>query len=115
MATTLAEAFGHCLRYRTVSNTCSGGSSGCSSPNLLGEGNFRIRLRDEAWASPIEGMDYYSDDYPDTPLEEFLAVYERLTKYAQREVHDLAESLVATIRVTEGDGRVDRVGGQRFP
>ena len=38
-------------------------------------------------------MDYYSDDYPDTPLEEFLALYERLTKYAKREIHDLAESL----------------------
>jgi hypothetical protein len=24
-------------------------------------------------------MNYYSDDYPETPLEEFLAVYERLT------------------------------------
>jgi len=48
-------------------------------------------------------MDYYSDDYPDTPLEEFLAVYERLTKYAQREVHDLAESLAATTCVTDGE------------
>jgi hypothetical protein len=38
-------------------------------------------------------MDYYSDDYPDTPLEEFLSLYERLTKYAKREIHDLAESL----------------------
>jgi hypothetical protein len=41
----------------------------------------------------MEGMDYYSDDYPETPLEEFLAVYERLTKCAKREIHDLAESL----------------------
>jgi hypothetical protein len=49
-------------------------------------------------------MDYYSDDYPDTPLEEFLALYERLTKYAQREVHDLAESLAAVTFVNEGDG-----------
>jgi hypothetical protein len=40
-------------------------------------------------------MDYYSDDYPDTPFEEFLAVYERLTKYAKREIHDLAESLAS--------------------
>ena len=38
-------------------------------------------------------MDYYSDDYPETPLVEFLAVYERLTKYAKREIHDLALSL----------------------
>jgi len=45
------------------------------------------------WGSPLEGMDYYSDDYPETPLEEFLAVYERLTKYAKREIHDLALSL----------------------
>jgi len=48
-------------------------------------------------------MDYYSDDYPDTPLEEFLAVYERLSKYAQREIHDLAESLVADGCVAEAD------------
>jgi hypothetical protein len=48
-------------------------------------------------------MDYYSDDYPDTPLEEFLALYERLTKYAKREVHDLAESLASTTCATEGD------------
>lgn len=41
-------------------------------------------------------MNYYSDEYPDTPLEEFLAVYERLTKYAKREIHDLAESLAAS-------------------
>lgn len=46
-------------------------------------------------------MDYYSDDYPDTPLEEFLAVYERLSKYARREVHDLAECLA------DGGGVVD--------
>ena len=45
------------------------------------------------WGSPLECMDYYSDDYPETPLEEFLAVYERLTKYAKREIHDLALSL----------------------
>jgi hypothetical protein len=49
-------------------------------------------------------MDYYSDDYPDTPLEDFLAVYERLSKYAKREVHDLAESLATGDFVTEGDG-----------
>jgi hypothetical protein len=48
-------------------------------------------------------MDYYSDDYPETPLEEFLAVYERLTKYAKREIHDLAESLAAATFVPEGD------------
>lgn len=53
-------------------------------------------------ASPLEGMDYYSDDYPDTPLEEFLALYERLTKYAKREIHDLAESLAAGERTAEG-------------
>ncbi|MEP7193715.1 MAG: hypothetical protein ABI903_12710 [Actinomycetota bacterium] len=47
-------------------------------------------------------MDYYSDDYPDTPLEEFLALYERLTKYAKREIHDLAESLAAGERTAEG-------------
>lgn len=40
-------------------------------------------------------MDYYSDDYPDAPLEEFLAVYERLTKYAKREIRDLAVSLAS--------------------
>ena len=66
--------------------------------------NFPIRLRHEPGASPLEGMDYYSDDYPDTPLEEFLAVYERLSKYAQREVHDLAASLAAGECVTDGDG-----------
>lgn len=49
-------------------------------------------------------MDYYSDDYPDTPLEEFLAVYERLSRYAKREVHDLAVSLSTGDFVTEGDG-----------
>jgi hypothetical protein len=49
-------------------------------------------------------MDYYSDDYPDTPLEEFLAVDERLTKYAKREIHDLAESLATATLVAEGDG-----------
>jgi len=65
---------------------------------------FPIRLREKVWASPLEDMDYYSDDYPDTPLDEFLAVYERLTKYAQREVRDLAQSLAATTCGTEGDG-----------
>jgi hypothetical protein len=49
-------------------------------------------------------MDYYDDDYPDVPLEEFLAVFKRLTKYAQREVLDLAESLVAGRSAAEGDG-----------
>lgn len=53
-------------------------------------------------ASPLEDMDYYSDDYPDTPLEEFLAVYERLTKYAKREIHDLAQSLATGECVAEG-------------
>jgi hypothetical protein len=47
-------------------------------------------------------MDYYSDDYPDTPLDEFLAVYLGLTKYAKREIHDLAESLAAGGCVAEG-------------
>ena len=47
-------------------------------------------------------MDYYSDDYPDPPLEEFLAVYERLTKYAKREVHDLAQSLATGGCMAEG-------------
>jgi len=65
---------------------------------------FPVRLRDEPGASPLEDMDYYSDDYPDTPLEDFLAVYERLSKYAKREVHDLAESLATGDFVTEGDG-----------
>jgi hypothetical protein len=46
-------------------------------------------------------MDYYSDDYPDTPLEEFLALYERLTKYAKREIHDLAQSLATSGYVAE--------------
>lgn len=49
-------------------------------------------------------MDYYSEDYPDVPLEEFIAVYKRLTKYAQREVLDLAECLAAGKAVAEGDG-----------
>ena len=53
-------------------------------------------------ASPLEGMDYYSEDYPDTPLEEFLAVYDQLTKYAKREIHDLAQSLATGGCVTEG-------------
>ena len=65
---------------------------------------FPIRLREKVWSSPLEDMDYYSDDYPDTPLDEFLAVYERLTKYAQREIRDLAQSLAATTSGTEGDG-----------
>ena len=47
-------------------------------------------------------MDYYSDDYPDTPVEEFFAVYERLTKYAKREIHDLAQSLASGGCVDEG-------------
>ena len=47
-------------------------------------------------------MDYYSDDYPDTPLEEFLSLYERLTKYAKREIQDLAESLATGEFVAEG-------------
>jgi hypothetical protein len=51
-------------------------------------------------------VDYYSDDYPDTSLEEFLAVYRRLSKYAQREVHDLAESLAVGGWVTEGSSPV---------
>ena len=63
--------------------------------------NLSIPLRDEAWASPLEGMDYYSDDYPDTPLEEFVALYERLTKYAKREIHDLAQSLATSGCVAE--------------
>jgi hypothetical protein len=46
-------------------------------------------------------MDYYTDDYPETPLEEFLAVYERLSKYAKREIHDLAESLATGACETE--------------
>ena len=49
----------------------------------------------------LEGMDYYSEDYPETPLEEFLAVYERLTKYAKREIHDLAVSLATGSCVAE--------------
>jgi hypothetical protein len=60
-----------------------------------GCGNFAICLRNEACGSQLDGMDYYSDNYPETPLEEFLAVYERLTKYAKREIHDLAVSLAA--------------------
>lgn len=65
-------------------------SSGTEDP---GCGNFAICLRGQASGNPLEGIDYYSDDYPETPLEEFLAVYERLTKYAKREIHDLALSL----------------------
>lgn len=53
-------------------------------------------------ASPLEDMDYYSDDYPDPPLEEFLAVYSRLNKYAKREIHDLAQSLATGGCVAEG-------------
>jgi hypothetical protein len=68
----------------------------------LGSATLPICLRDGAWASPLEGMDYYSDDYPDTPLEEFLALYERLSKYAKREIHDLAESLASGGCVAEG-------------
>jgi hypothetical protein len=49
-------------------------------------------------------MDYYDDDYPDVPVEEFLAVFKRLTKYARREVFDLAESLAAGRNLAEGDG-----------
>lgn len=49
-------------------------------------------------------MDYYSDDYPDVPLEEFLALFTRLSKYAQREVHDLAMSLAGDPYAAEGDG-----------
>jgi hypothetical protein len=66
--------------------------------------DFPIRLRDQGRASPLVDMDYYSDDYPDTPVDEFLAVYEQLTKYAQREIRDLAQSLAATTCGTEGDG-----------
>jgi hypothetical protein len=51
-------------------------------------------------------MDYYSDDYPDAPLEEFLALYERLTKYAKREIHDLAESLATGGCVAEGSSPI---------
>jgi len=51
-------------------------------------------------------MDYYSDDYPDTPLEEFLAVYEGLTKYAKREIHDLAESLASAECVAGGSCQI---------
>ncbi|MBC7560589.1 MAG: hypothetical protein H7270_14850 [Dermatophilaceae bacterium] len=47
-------------------------------------------------------MDFYSDDYPGHPLEKFLAVYERLTKYVKREIHDLAQSLATGGCVTEG-------------
>jgi hypothetical protein len=41
-------------------------------------------------------MDYYCDDYPEAPPEGFLAVYEQLSRYAKREIHDLAQSLAAT-------------------
>jgi len=51
-------------------------------------------------------MDYYSDDYPDPPLEEFLAVYGRLSRYAKREVHDLAESLATGNLSSDIDGAV---------
>jgi hypothetical protein len=47
-------------------------------------------------------MDYYADDYPDPSLEEVLALYERLNKYAKREIHDLAQSLATGGCVTEG-------------
>jgi len=49
-------------------------------------------------------MDYYSDDYPDVSLEEFVALYKRLSRYAQREIHDLAECLAAGGGAVEGDG-----------
>ena len=74
----------HQIRRPRRDHVLNGGSGG---------GNFPICLRNGAWGSQLEGMDYYSDDYPETPLEEFLAVYERLTKYARREIHDLAQSL----------------------
>jgi hypothetical protein len=71
----------------------------------------RIRKRPSRFAcatagrvGPLEGMDYYDDDYPDVPVEEFLAVFKRLTKYARREVFDLAESLAAGRNLAEGDG-----------
>ena len=51
-------------------------------------------------------VDYYSDDYPDASLEEFLAVYRRLSKYAQREVHDLAESLVVGSWAADGPSSI---------
>jgi hypothetical protein len=46
-------------------------------------------------------MNYSSDDYPETPLEEFFAVYERRTKYAKREIHDLAQCLATGECVAE--------------
>jgi len=55
-------------------------SSGTEDP---GCGNFAICLRGQASGNPLEGIDYYSDDYPETPLEAFLPVYERLTKRQQ--------------------------------
>ena len=65
---------------------------------------FPFACATKAGASPLVDMDYYSDDYPDTPVDEFLAVYEKLTKFAQREIRDLAQSLAATTCGTEGDG-----------
>lgn len=52
-------------------------------------------------------MNYYSDDYPDVTLEEFLDVYQRLTKYAQREVQDLAISLANTVTAGQGPNESD--------
>ena len=68
-------------------------TSGATSP---------FRLREQAASGPLESMDYYSDDYPETPFEEFLSVYERLTKYAKREIHDLAQSLATSGSTAEG-------------
>jgi hypothetical protein len=46
----------------------------------------------------MEAINYYSGDCPQTPLEEFLATYERLTKHAKGQIHDVAESLATGSR-----------------
>ena len=56
-----------------------------------------------AWMIPLEGM-AIAPMATRTPPEESLAVNQRLTKYAQREVHDLTENLAASTCVSEGDG-----------
>ena len=64
--------------------------------------NFPISPARGGTGVSTRNVDYYSDDYPDASLEDFLALYKRLSKYAQREVHDLAESLAVGSFVTEG-------------
>jgi hypothetical protein len=48
------------------------------------------------------------DNYIDTPIEEFLAIYKGLDRYAQREVLELAESLSCEARVAADERRLRR-------